>query len=85
MSTATHESSQTINLPATVVDKITDRQLADELAIGVQDLVNAFSKLRWCFNCRASDVGGGARGGCPTCIAYLAGTRLVAKAKAVRA
>ncbi len=76
--------SQTIELPAVVVDQITDRQLADDLALAVQDLVDALTHLRWCFACRASNIGGGTRGGCRTCIAFLAGVKLIAKAKAVR-
>lgn len=76
--------SATVNMSAAHVERITDRVLADELALALQDLVNALSRRRWCVDCTANNLGGGARGGCPTCIAYLQGARMVAKAQAVR-
>lgn len=80
----TDDCRRTINLPADQVERMTDRALADELALAVQDLVNALSRRRWCVDCTANNLGGGSRGGCPTCIAYLNGTRVVALAQAAR-
>ena len=74
----------TVDMTAAECERITDRVLADESVLAVQDLVDVLTHLRWCFACRAANIGGGARGGCRACIAFVAGVRLIAKAKAVR-
>lgn len=75
----------TVDMTAADCERLTDRVLADEAVLAVQDLVDVLTQLRWCFACRAANIGGGARGGCRGCIAFVAGVKLVAKAKAARA